>query len=755
MKIHWSAQSKNSNVSGSLAWLPDSAPDGFDTSQVVHFCDGRTCDRTTTHNIEMDNIHNRICNRHATFDVILSNWDFFGRGTPPRPGLDTTPEFIIVHDAYEGDEGGPTTSKTTTTTATTTTTTKTTTEMTTKEATTTLKPANPYYLQFIVLVLDQSGSMEGDALAKMKSAAYQFVELLDAYHRIAIVTFDHVAYKISDFEKGNKKGKERLAQRISSIEAGGFTCIQSGLNLAIEMLKDEIPVGGSILLMSDGENTRCGTNADVFSDNFLPDSIGPVLSQGTTVHTVAITDEADRNLEEIARLTGGLSFLIANSNNLNSFLVAFQSALIEMTQDDVEQCQIIQTSTLELSPGSETIVPLLLDTGLTDTNLVSVFYDPGLAPVTGTIIPPSVSTAGGITCSDIPDQNRLLCEFDFKPEPGQWKLKIRSSSPFSSYRKEFTVSAASVVDSSIQDTFQIKAEVYADKFMVGNTGEEDSNWWKGEGQNMQVIVASVSYGQYDVLEAQVEAVVEMSTTTNESVYHKQWIVRLVDDGKSYENSDVSSVDLYKNDGTYSGTFNLDSEGLYSGRYSVTIRVVGLDGTTFYVSDCHRLFFFFTFNLFFFFFNQLENSLLGFPKSDNFIAKNKAEKKFVSFQRELQIQSFQVREEKSTNLDKGIITKPIVHEIGLQGLFGERDDERNQIVGTERKLKRKVKSLADEKIMSDLSKQLPPGRVSQLRIASVESDIENTVFTFSWIAVAKNGLRADSGKRKLFSYNYKC
>ena len=152
---------------------------------------------------------------------------------------------------------------------------------------------------------------------------------------------------------------------------------------------------------------------------------------------------------------------------------------------------------------------------------------------------------------------------------------------------------------------------------------------------------------------------------------------------------------------------------------------------------------------------MENSLLGFPKSDNFIAKNKAEKKFVSFQRELQIQSFQVREEKSTNLDKGIITKPIVHEIGLQGLFGERDDERNQIVGTERKLKRKAKSLADEKIMSDLSKQLPPGRVSQLRIASVESDIENTVFTFSWIAVAKNGLRADSGKRKLFSYNSKC
>lgn len=130
--------------------------------------------------------------------------------------------------------------------------------------------------------------------------------------------------------------------------------------------------------------------------------------------------------------------------------------------------------------------------------------------------------------------------------------------------------------------------MYASKIRI-NSPDQDAKakWWQKPLQTSQVIVVSVAYGSQAVLGAEVEAIIEsaqgIESDDGDFIYYRRWNLSLLDDGRSYENFAADGVDLYKNDGIYSGIFNLDNAGLFSGRYGVTVRVKGVDGRTFHVS----------------------------------------------------------------------------------------------------------------------------------------------------------------------------
>ena len=50
-----------------------------------------------------------------------------------------------------------------------------------------------------------------------------------------------------------------------------------------------------------------------------------VMSSGVTVHSIAITDSADSNLDAIAQATGGLSFIYSENDNSNAINEAFRA----------------------------------------------------------------------------------------------------------------------------------------------------------------------------------------------------------------------------------------------------------------------------------------------------------------------------------------------------------------------------------------------------------------------------------------------
>lgn len=102
----------------------------------------------------------------------------------------------------------------------------------------------------VVLVLDTSGSMDGDSIEETKNAAAKFVDtVLDEEARVGIVEYNDGAGLICPFTTD----KDALNNAIDSLVANGDTDMEGGLALADKMLSYSSAKKKTIVLMSDGE----------------------------------------------------------------------------------------------------------------------------------------------------------------------------------------------------------------------------------------------------------------------------------------------------------------------------------------------------------------------------------------------------------------------------------------------------------------------------------------------------------------------
>lgn len=101
----------------------------------------------------------------------------------------------------------------------------------------------------VVLVLDRSGSMEGDPLEQTKESAIKFVDtVLQEDTRVALVTYDEEAKIHSGFTRNG----DFLHEAIQEIEAGSATNIYDGISSADQLLQTSYAKKKIIVLMSDG-----------------------------------------------------------------------------------------------------------------------------------------------------------------------------------------------------------------------------------------------------------------------------------------------------------------------------------------------------------------------------------------------------------------------------------------------------------------------------------------------------------------------
>lgn len=130
----------------------------------------------------------------------------------------------------------------------------------------------------IALVLDISGSMKGDKLAKMKKAMSFVLEKLGKNKigdRVAIIPFASEADKThaKQLARVNKDALPKWAAFIDGLQAHGNTNMKAGLQVGVDLLlarrgKDAERTG-VIFLMSDGVQTHgdAGAVADVSKVN--------------------------------------------------------------------------------------------------------------------------------------------------------------------------------------------------------------------------------------------------------------------------------------------------------------------------------------------------------------------------------------------------------------------------------------------------------------------------------------------------------
>jgi len=168
----------------------------------------------------------------------------------------------------------------------------------------------------LCLILDHSGSMNGQSLENVKKAATRLVDRLSSGDRLSVVAFDHRAKVLVPNQ--SIEDPEHIKKQINRLTADGGTAIDEGLRLGIEELaKGKKDTVSQAFLLTDGENehgdnNRCLKFAHLaasynltlntlgFGNNWNQDVLEKIADAG--LGTLSFIQQPDQAVEEFSRL---------------------------------------------------------------------------------------------------------------------------------------------------------------------------------------------------------------------------------------------------------------------------------------------------------------------------------------------------------------------------------------------------------------------------------------------------------------------
>src|SRR5580658_6062078 len=109
-------------------------------------------------------------------------------------------------------------------------------------------------LAVVGLVIDTSGSMDGDRIRSVKNATRKVIDLLDENTAFFVVRFSDRAETVYPLAPATAAHRTAAAEQVQKLEAGGGTRISTGLTLARnEFLKMPNAIHYALFL-TDGKN---------------------------------------------------------------------------------------------------------------------------------------------------------------------------------------------------------------------------------------------------------------------------------------------------------------------------------------------------------------------------------------------------------------------------------------------------------------------------------------------------------------------
>ncbi|MCY1057946.1 VWA domain-containing protein [Nannocystis sp. SCPEA4] len=111
----------------------------------------------------------------------------------------------------------------------------------------------------LALVIDSSGSMEGEPMQYVREGLLRMLDALDPADRITLVDFDTTARVMTEYVTGSDPA---LIQAIGELEASGGTNIYDGLRTGFELMAAHADPGrqNRVVFLSDGMATEGITN---------------------------------------------------------------------------------------------------------------------------------------------------------------------------------------------------------------------------------------------------------------------------------------------------------------------------------------------------------------------------------------------------------------------------------------------------------------------------------------------------------------
>ncbi|KAM5149073.1 calcium-activated chloride channel regulator 1-like isoform 1-T1 [Mantella aurantiaca] len=242
------------------------------------------------HNKEAPNEQNRLCNQQSTWEVIMKSPDMKS-STPLADSNVPAPTFTLLQ----------------------------------------------YKDRIVTLVLDVSGSMSGsDRINRLYQASEVYImQIVEMGARVGIVIFSSDAQITSDLVKiTDTFDRERLKGLLPKSATGG-TNICAGVRKGFEVNGkfDGSTYGTEIVLLTDGE------------DGGISGCFEEVRNSGAVIHTVALGNQADKALEGLSNITGGLKLYASDKIDANGLIDSFSG--IKSSSGDVhaQSIQIESTAT--------------------------------------------------------------------------------------------------------------------------------------------------------------------------------------------------------------------------------------------------------------------------------------------------------------------------------------------------------------------------------------------------------------------------
>jgi Ca-activated chloride channel family protein len=160
----------------------------------------------------------------------------------------------------------------------------------------------------LVVVMDTSGSMQGDKIASARNSLMQFINLLDERDRLELIVFNSDIITLTELSPVGEK-RQQVLNRVSGIVEGGGTRLYDTVQEAYKSLENKGDQSHirSIVVLSDGQDTESSMSIDDVINQI--GATGEEAGSSIKVFTIAFGDDADKDiLKQIAESTGGKQY---------------------------------------------------------------------------------------------------------------------------------------------------------------------------------------------------------------------------------------------------------------------------------------------------------------------------------------------------------------------------------------------------------------------------------------------------------------
>ena len=219
----------------------------------------------------------------------------------------------------------------------------------------------------VALVIDRSGSMEGEKMDQAKQAALAFIERMSEGDRMAIVQYDDNAQILVPSIQTDASGKATLRAAIHGIATGGSTNVHGGLTLGRDEIAKYLAAGklNRVILLSDGL-----ANVGVIDTPTMARMASDSAEKGIRISTVGVGLDYNEDLmEAIAEGGRGHYYYVKDATTLENVLAgelrSLQSTVTTATELRLRPAcpgiEIVEVYGYESRREGETVVVPLAD----------------------------------------------------------------------------------------------------------------------------------------------------------------------------------------------------------------------------------------------------------------------------------------------------------------------------------------------------------------------------------------------------------